>query len=59
MTNNEAEAAALYEAVLRYCELLDQGHPGIIPTVRIFGDSQLIIKWLLGLFKKIGKRSIY
>lgn len=31
----------------------------MVQNVRIFGDSQLIIKWHLGLFKKIGKRSIY
>ena len=33
--------------------------PNIPPSMHIFGDSQLIIKWHLGLFKKIGKRTIY
>ena len=28
-------------------------------SIRVFGDSQLVVKWLLGLFKKANKASLY
>jgi ribonuclease HI len=58
-TNNEAESAALHYALIRLTELEDQSHPYLSEHVRIFGDSQLVIKWHLGLFKKTSKPSLY
>ena len=58
-TNNEAESAALHFALLRLEELEDLGQPHLSEFIRVFGDSQLVIKWHLGLFKKAGKPSLY
>ena len=59
MTNNEAESTALHLALKGVASLQDQHHPQVCNTVRVFGDSQLVIKWHLGIFKKITKPSIY
>jgi ribonuclease HI len=60
LTNNEAEATALHLALLQLEDLQLHGTPHLTDApLRIFGDSQLVIKWHLGLFKKVGKASLY
>lgn len=59
MTNNEAEATSLHLALKRIAELEDSKHPQFSNAIRVFGDSQLVIKWHLGVFRRISKASIY
>jgi ribonuclease HI len=57
-TNNEAKAYALKDA-LECLEFLKARNPALELLVRIWGDSQLLIKHLLGTFKKPSKVRIY
>lgn len=57
-TNNEAEAYALKDA-LECLECLKQRNPALDLPIRVWGDSQLLIKHLLGVFKKPSKVRIY
>lgn len=58
-TNNEAEIWALLSALRQLLDLQTSGVPHLQGNIRVFGDSQLVIKWLLGLFKKANKASLY
>jgi ribonuclease HI len=59
MTNNEAEATSLARAVHQLDELRRKGVDEAEGSVRIFGDSQLIINWCLNLFKRVNKPTLY
>jgi ribonuclease HI len=59
LTNNEAESSACLEALQELARLQDQGSPGLRAPVRVLGDSQLIIRMLLGVYKKVRKPSLY
>lgn len=56
-TNNEAEATALRNACECYEEIRSTTHPD--EAVRIWGDSQLVIRHLLGIYKKPSKIRVY
>ena len=56
-TNNEAEATALMNACEYYDKLLNSKQLNL--PVRIWGDSQLIIRHLLGIYKKPSKIRVY
>ena len=58
-TNNEAEALALREAMNCLVQLKRSGISHLNAPVRVFGDSQLLIKFLTGLYHKPGKPIIY
>ena len=58
MTNNEAEALACHKAIA-YLACLQQQRPELQLPARVFGDSQLMIRFLTGMYKKPGKASIY
>ena len=50
-TNNEAESFAMWDAV--YClQSLSDSKPDLQLPVRIFGDSQLLICFMLWIYKK-------
>ena len=44
---------------LECLESLRQKNPSLRLPVRLWGDSQLVVKHLLGIFKKPGKVRIY
>ena len=58
LTNNEAEALACREAIACLARLQQQ-RPELRLPARVFGDSQLMIRFLTGVYKKPGKASIY
>ena len=58
LTNNEAEAYALREAVACLRRLQIWRSDLRLP-VRVFGDSQLLIRFLTGIYKRPNKNSIY
>ena len=58
-TNNESESMALLKALRHYDDLLQKGTPNLSSNIRIFGDRVLVIKWMIGAFKKLNKVSIY
>ena len=58
LTNNEAEALACREALTCLASLA-RARPELRLPARVFGDSQLMIRFLTGIFKKPGKASIY
>ena len=57
-TNNEAEALAMMEA-LNCLDELRRRHPELDLPVRVWGDSQLIIRHLVGIYKKPSKVRVY
>ena len=57
-TNNEAEAYALKDA-LECLEYLKARNPALSLPIRVWVDSQLIVKHLLGIYKKPSKARIY
>ena len=57
-TNNEAEAFALRDS-LDCLDSLRRTNPALCIPVRVWGDSQLLIKHLLRQFKKPSKVRIY
>jgi ribonuclease HI len=57
-TNNEAEATALLDS-LECLDALQWRDPTLALPVRVWGDSQLIIKHLIGVFKKPSKSRVY
>ena len=58
LTNNEAEALACCKAIACLAHLQQQ-QPELRLPARVFGDSQLMIWFLTGVYKKPGKASIY
>ena len=58
-TNNEAESAACLDALHALAKLQDGGRPLLAAPVRVLGDSQLVIRMLLGVYKKVRKPSLY
>ena len=48
LTNNEAESTALVKALRHYDDLRQKGVPNLSDNIRIFGDSALVIKWMIG-----------
>ena len=58
-TNNEAESAACLDALHALSRLQDAGTPALDAPIRVLGDSQLIIRMLLGVYKKVRKASLY
>lgn len=59
LTNNEAESTACLEALRELAALQHKGHPNLSAPIRVLGDSQLVIRMLLGVYKKIRKPSLY
>jgi ribonuclease HI len=60
VTNNEAESQACLLALQRLAVLQDAGRPLLRGyPVRVLGDSQLVIRFLLRLFKRSTKPSLY
>lgn len=57
-TSNEAEATALSEAIL-CLEQLARKQPRLKGAVRIWGDSLLTIRHLIGVYKKPSKARVY
>ena len=57
-TNNEAEALAMMEA-LNCLEQFRRESPQLAVPVRVWGDSQLIIRHLVGIYKKPSKARVY
>ncbi len=57
-TNNEAEATAMVDS-LECLQCLRDKNPALRLPVRLWGDSQLVVKHLLGIFKKPGKVRVY
>jgi len=55
---NDAEAEGLRQGMQRVVALLEKGHLKRRP-IRVLGDSQLLIRFLLGIFKKPRKPSLY
>ena len=58
IANNEAEGLACHEAIACLARLQQQ-RPELRLPARVFGDSQLMIRFLTGVYKKPGKTSIY
>ena len=58
LTNNECETAALRDAMKHLVALRTKGGYAVSAPIRIFGDSQLTINFMTGVFKP-KKRSIY
>lgn len=59
LTNNEAESTACLEALKKLQELYAAGLPNLRAPIRVLGDSQLVIRMLLGVYKKVRKPSLY
>ena len=59
LTNNEAESTACLEALRELARLQDRGRECLDAPIRVLGDSQLIIRMLLGVYKKVRKPSLY
>ena len=57
-TNNEAEMFALRDAMAMLASLLPS-RPDLHLPVRVFGDSQLIIRFAMRIYKKPGRHSTY
>ena len=57
-TNNEAEAFAMRDALACLAEILPK-HPELQHPVRVFGDSQLLIRFMTRIFKKPSRHTIY
>ena len=57
-TNNEAEMFALRDAMAALADLLPS-HPHLRHPVRVFGDSQLIIRFATRIYKKPGRHTTY
>ena len=57
-TNNEAEATAMAQSLTCLDELRQRRSELCLP-VRLWGDSQLIIRHLTGVYKKPSKVRIY
>jgi len=59
-TCNEAEARAVHDGLHELARLQDDGRPALAGyPVRVLGDSQLVIRHLLRLFKASTKPSLY
>jgi len=58
-TNNEAESLAAHDALHMLAKLQDAGCQGLDAPVRVLGDSQLVIRHLLRLYKRSAKASLY
>jgi ribonuclease HI len=58
-TNNEAESTACLKALEMLEALQKEGQPNLKAPIRILGDSQLIIRMLLGVFHRSKKPSLY
>ena len=56
-TNNEAEAFALRDALDCLARIADRVGP--MRPVRVFGDSQLIIRFATRVYKKPHRQTIY
>ena len=59
ITNNEAESTACLEALRELARLQDLKTPNLAAPIRVLGDSQLILRMLLGVYKKARKPSLY
>ena len=59
LTNNEAESTAALLALEHLARLQDQGYPNLDVPIRLLGDSQLVIRFLLRLFRRSTKPSLY
>ena len=57
-TNNEAESFAMRDAVQCLLSLLES-RPDLKLPVRMFGDSQLLIRFMTRIYKKPQRHSIY
>ena len=58
-TNNDAESTAAKLALRELADLQDAGTLDLDVPIRVLGDSQMIIRLLLGIFKKARKPSLY
>ena len=58
LTNNEAEALACCKAIACLA-CLQQQQPALQLPARLFGDSQPMIRFLMGVYNKPSKASIY
>ena len=60
LTNNECESKAALMALECLAELQDCGEPYLVGyPIRVLGDSQLILRFLLRLYKRSTKTSLY
>ena len=59
VTNNEAESTGVYQALQGLAELQDAGRAGLKANVRVLGDSQLVVRHLLRLYKCSAKPTLY
>lgn len=59
ITNNEAEARALWLAFQRLEQLRNSNHPLLDGPIRVFGDSVLITRFMTKVFKRPRKTSIW
>ena len=59
LTNIEAESTACLEALRELARLQDLKTPNLAAPIRVLGDSQLILRMLLGVYKKVRKPSLY
>lgn len=57
-TNNEAEAFAMRDAV-QCLSRLKKRNPGLDHPVRVFGDSQLMIRFITRLYRRPTRHTIY
>ena len=57
-TNNEAESFAVRDT-LQYLSKLVQERLSLRHPIRVFGDSQLMIRFLTRVFKRPSRHSIY
>jgi ribonuclease HI len=59
LTNNDAESSAVRMALEDLDARQRVGVPHLDAPIRVLGDSQMIIRLLLGIFKKARKPSLY
>jgi len=59
LTNNEAESTAALLALQHLARLQDDGALYLADPIRVLGDSQLVIRFLLRVFRRSTKPSLY
>jgi hypothetical protein len=59
LTNNDAESTAVRMALEDLEERQQAGEPYLDAPIRVLGDSQMMVRLLLGVYRKARKPSLY